>query len=351
MVTQTNLMDELSTAIHTYLTTAPTSNFLQRPVEMLDHWEGSNNLLWRVNCVGQEAVVKLYLDAGQARGRRQFDGQQLFSPLGVAPQPLWFDRYPAGLSRQVLVYRWAPGELLDANNAAQLSTLAQSVAQVHRHPVSDVRRFCPHPVNLDYFWRVLEGGMPTLQRWLGEQGATALQTLLAQLVDTTGALVQAALPLWANTPPTPVHGDLKLENCLHSFGAAVLLDWEMFGLGDPSYEVATFLNLSNQMLDAEQQTDWLQSYLALVEQPGLDARIALYRRVLPLQAVIFLLDGLRQHAREDVALMQQNQDFLAATLVAAIQQCADSLQVALGDVAPPVAALLTRLAQLTAEAG
>ncbi|MCE7985338.1 MAG: aminoglycoside phosphotransferase family protein [Caldilinea sp. CFX5] len=344
-------MDELTTAIHTYLTTAPISNFLQRDVAMLEHWEGSNNLLWRVNSGGQEAVVKLYLDAGQARGRRQFDGQQLFSPLGLAPPPLWFDRYPAGLSRQVLVYRWAPGDLLNPADATQLLALAQSVAQVHNYPLTDVRRFCPNPVNLDYFWKVWQGGLPTLYRWLAAQGAAALQAILAQLAAAGDLLVQAALPLWANTPATPVHGDLKLENCLNSFGAALLLDWEMFGLGDPSYEVATFLNLSNQVLDGGQQADWLESYLALVAQPGLDSRIAVYRRLLPLQAVTFLLDGLRQHAGEDIALLQQNQAFLAATLAAAIQQCVAALQCPVGDVTTPVDALLVQLAQPTTEAG
>lgn len=344
-------MDELTTAVHTYLTTAPTSNFLQRDVAMLAQWEGSNNLLWRVKSSGQEAVVKLYLDAGQARGRRQLDGQQLFSPLGLAPQPLWFDRYPAGLSRQVFIYRWAPGELIDPNYATQLLALAQTLAQLHNHPLTEVRRFCPNPVNLDYFWRVLYGGLPTLYRWLAAQGAGPLQTLLSQLVAAAEPLVTAALPLWTNTPPTPVHGDLKLENCLHSFGMAVLLDWEMFGLGDPAYEVATFLNLSNQALAAEQQADWLQSYLALVEQPGLADRIAVYRRILPLQAVSYLLDGLRQHMGEDRALIQQNQEFLAATLVAAIQQCADSLQHPSDDVTTPVNQFLTRLAQQPVEAG
>lgn len=344
-------MDELTTAVHTYLTTAPTSNFLQRDVAMLAQWEGSNNLLWRVKSSGQDAVVKLYLDAGQARGRRQFDGQQLFSPLGLAPQPLWFDRYPAGLSRQVFIYRWAPGELIDPNDATQLLALAQTLAQLHNHPLTDVRRFCPNPVNLDYFWKVWQGGLPVLHRWLVAHRATPIQTLLAQLADAGDLLVQAALPLWANTPPTPVHGDLKLENCLNSFGMALLLDWEMFGLGDPAYEVATFLHLSNQDLDAGQQADWLESYLTLVAQPGLDARIALYRRLLPLQAVTFLLDGLRQHAGEDVALVQQNQTFLAATLVAAIQQSADSLQLPLGDVSIPVNDFLRQLIQQPGEAG
>jgi hypothetical protein len=60
---------------------------------------------------------------------------------------------------------------------------------------------------------------------------------------------------------------------------------------------------------------------------------------------------LRQHAGEDVALVQQNQTFLAATLVAAIQQSADSLQLLLGDVSTPVNEFLSRLAQQPGEAG
>ncbi len=62
---------ELTPSIHRYLTAAPTSHFLGQPVEMVDAWEGRDNLLWRVHCRGQEAVLKLYLDAGQARSRRQ----------------------------------------------------------------------------------------------------------------------------------------------------------------------------------------------------------------------------------------------------------------------------------------
>jgi hypothetical protein len=163
---------------------------------MLDAWEGSSNLLWRVNSGGQEAVVKLYLDAGQARGRRQFDGQQMFSPLGLAPQPLWFDRYPAGLARQVLVYAWAPGIALEVTNAAHLAALAQSIAQVHSGDPTDVRRFCPNPLNLDYLWRVMHGGLGLIEQWLVTQKANALQRYFAAIAANANALVEAALPLW-----------------------------------------------------------------------------------------------------------------------------------------------------------
>ncbi len=103
-------MTDLTQAVHTYLTTAPTSQFVGAEVEIRSHWQGADNLLWHVVAPRGEAVLKLFLDAGQARSRRQFDGQQLFGPLGLAPQPLWVDRYPEGLSRQVLVYRWVNGD-------------------------------------------------------------------------------------------------------------------------------------------------------------------------------------------------------------------------------------------------
>lgn len=321
-------MNDLTDTIHGYLTTAPTSNFLQRPVEMLDAWEGSSNLLWRVTSSGQEAVVKLYLDAGQARGRRQFDGQQLFAQRGVAPQPLWFDRYPAGLARQVLVYRWAPGEPLAATNAAHLAALAQSIAQVHSGDPADVRRFCPNPLNLDYLWRVTHGGLGMIEQWLTAQKASVLQRYVATLAANANTLVAAALPLWQHTPPTPVHGDLKLENGIDSFGTALLLDWEMFGLGDPAYEIASFLQTLQADLDAEAQAAWLQSYFATFEQPGLAQRIGVYQRILPFQTVCYLLHGLRQQPPAERPLLRANQAALATTLASAFTQAAVALHVA-----------------------
>lgn len=338
-------MNDLTTNIHTYLTTGPTSNFLQREVEILAHWEGSSNLLWRVTSGGQEAVVKLYLDAGQARGRRQFDGQQMFSPLGVAPQPLWFDRYPAGLARQVLVYAWAPGETLTVTNTTHLAALAQSIAHVHSGEPTEVRRFCPNPLNLDYLWRVMHGGLGAIEQWLAGHNAASLQRYFAAIAANANALVEAALPLWQNTPPTPVHGDLKLENAIDSFGAAVLIDWEMFGLGDPAYEIASFLQTVQADLGVEAQDEWLQSYLATFDQPGLAQRIGVYRRLLPFQAVCYLLHGLRQQPLADHAALRENQPFLAATLATAFQQAAVALHVAPEAIDEPVEVLLNTFLQ------
>ena len=324
-------MAELTQDIHSYLTTSPGSHYLNRPVAMVAQWEGTANLLWQVECGGQEAVVKYYLDAGQARGRREFDGQERFSRLGIAPRPLWFDRYPTGLSRQVLVYQWLPGDALVQPTAAQLLGLANAVAQVHSGDPTEVRRFSPNPVNLDYLWQVLAGGLPGLQQWLLAQGATALATALLDLTDAAAQLIAAALPLWQGVAPTPIHGDLKLENALDNFGTIVLLDWEQFGLGDAAYDVATFLQMSQAVLDEAAQGLWLESYLSTFDQPGLAARVGVYSQILPLQSLTYLLHGLRQSTGVEQTVIQENRQFFRETLLATWQQCAAGLGIATPD--------------------
>lgn len=318
-------MNELTQDVHTYLTTSPGSNFLNREVTMLAMWEGTSNLLWRVESGGQEAVVKYYQDAGQARGRRQLDGQERFYPLGIAPRPLWFDRYPTGLSRQVLVYEWQPGEPLEAPDEAQLMRFAQAVAQVHSGDPAEVRRFSPNPINLDYLWNVLHGGMSALQQWLHEREVPQIVDLLQRLDANAQALVEAALPLWQGVAPTPVHGDLKLENTVDSFGTLVLLDWELFGLGDAAYDVAGFLEMSQTELDEERRALWLESYLATFDQPNLAQRIGVYGRILPLQSLSYLLHGLRRSTPEEASAIRENQAFFQATVAAAIAQATAAL--------------------------
>ncbi len=324
-------MADLTQEIHSYLTTSPGSHYLNRPVTMVAHWAGTDNLLWQVDCGGQEAVVKYYLDAGQARGRRQFDGQERFSPLGIAPRPLWFDRYPTGLSRQVLVYQWLPGNVFAQPTAGQLVGLASAVAQVHSGDPTEVRRFSPNPVNLDYLWQVLAGGLPGLQQWLLAQQATELSAALLALTDNAAQLIAEVLPLWQGVAPTPIHGDLKLENVIDSFGTVVLLDWEQFGLGDAAYDVATFLQMSQAVLNEEAQELWLESYLASFDQPGLMERIGVYSRILPLQSLTYLLHGLRQSTGSELLTIQENRQFFRETLLATWRQSAAGLGIATPD--------------------
>ena len=284
----------LTAAVHSYLTSAHASDFCGQPVTMLAHWQGSEHLLWRVECHGHEAVVKLYMDAGQVRSRRQFDGQQMGARLGIAPTPHWSDREPEGVPRPLLVYDRLDGAQPALGMREQRLALAQVAAQVHTADPDELRRFSPRPVNLDYFWRVLAGGFGPLQAWLHELGALATARLHAELADGGARLVERALPHWSGVLPAPIHGDLLAENVVVAGGVPVLLDWELFGLGDPALEVARFLQDLRAQVTPEEAEDWLESYLLAADLPSLAARIAAYRRLLPFQQLSFLLDGLRQ---------------------------------------------------------
>jgi aminoglycoside phosphotransferase (APT) family kinase protein len=315
-----------------YLTEAPASGFAGQAVEIVDHWQGSANLLWHVEARGQEAVLKFYLDAGQVRSRRQYDGQALFAPYGLAPQPLWLDRIPETLPRSVMVYRWAEGEPFDAGDRYQWQGLAQVLAEVHSAPVDDMQRFSPRPVNLSYFWSVLGPSLPPLQNWLASQRLVRLADLVGHLHRGGQQAVDTALPLWGQAP-VAVHGDLRLENVLNSFGAVVLLDWEMFGLGDPALEVARFLRDQQQSVSPEILEDWLERYLERLGDPTAQQRIEVYRRqLLPLQDAAYLLSGGMKLTADDrhSPELQESAEFLTTTLHQALAQAA--LALSAGDI-------------------
>ena len=288
------MTDNLTAAIHTYLSTAPASGFAGQDVRVVDAWRGEDNLLWRVTANGQEAVVKLFLDAGQARGRRQFDGQRVFAPLGLAPEPLWFDRYPDGLARQVLVYRWAAGRDADTGNLDDLAALAAGAAAIHNHDANTVRRISPHAINLNYCWRILAGGLTPALRWLEEAGSPRMADLVRAMETRASALVADTSPLWQDSLLMPIHGDLRLEHALIQGSRVRLLDWELFGLGDPALEIATFLHRERALPGSAHHKHFLASYLAHRDDATLAARIAVYGRILPLSDLAFLINGVRK---------------------------------------------------------
>jgi thiamine kinase-like enzyme len=316
---------DLTAQIHQYLTTAPASLFAQQEMQILDHWAGDANLLWRVATPNQQAVVKLFLDAGQARSRRQFDGHQLFAPQGLAPQPLWADRYPHGLSRQLIVYKWIDGEALTPADPSALSAWAEAIATLHNAPADEVRRFSPHPLNLDFYWRIEQASIAQIEKWLAPTGL-ALHNRFQEVADATGVLVRENLPLWTTASPTLVHGDLTAAHTLVERGRVLLLDWEMFGLGDPALDVARLLQHEAQTLNADQVDTFLDRYLEMSEQPNLGTRITLFQRLLAVHNVIYLLVGLQQNSTTSMDTeLRAALPFFQTTLSTAILHAAAAL--------------------------
>ena len=303
--------------ILTYLTTSPTSAFGGQPVEIVRHWAGEANLLWRFTSRGQEGVLKLYLDAGQVRSRREYDGQTLFAPYGLAPQPLWLDRIPEALPRSVTIYRWVEGEPFDAADEEQWRALGQTVAQVHSAPVEGLDRFSPHPASLSYFWSVLGPSLPLLQMSLANRRLLRLSDLVRRLHARAQEIVDASLPLW-EAAPVAVHGDLRPENVLNCFGTPLLLDWEMFGLGDGALDAARFLHAQRHAAEPALLDGWLAEYLDALGDPAAAARVDVYRRgLLPLQDAAYLLNGGVKLSPEERQAPELRED--APLLAAALQ--------------------------------
>lgn len=283
-----------------YLTEDATSQFAGQSVTIRDRWQGRDNLLWRFEAGNQEAVLKLYLEAGQVRADRQFNGQERFAPWGLAPRPLWQERQPETLPRPILVYEWSDGEALEVTNLDHTDALVDAVVQIHQEGAGEYGRFSPHPVNLAYFWRVLSGSRQPLHQWLKTQ-APALDTWLAHLWSAVEPWMETALPITGETAPTLVHGELMIENILFQRGQALLLDWEFFGIGDPAQEVARFLFYHANQIDDAVRERWLQRYLARMDDDSLAMRVDLYQRLLPLQSLTFLLNGIQRELIENPA--------------------------------------------------
>jgi aminoglycoside phosphotransferase (APT) family kinase protein len=336
-------MTDLTTTLHTYLTRAPASLFAGSAVEIVDAWEGDDHLLWRVAAQGQDAVVKLFMDAGQARSRRQFDGHQVFAPRGLAPQPRWADRYPEGLARQVIVYSWAAGEPVNPNDWPDLEGWADAVARLHAVELDEVRRFSPHPVNLDYYWRIEAASLDQIRQWLAPE--SALGDFLTQVQVRAERAINAGLDHWRAARPAAVHGDLRIAHSLVDRGSVVFLDWELFGLGDAALDVAGLLHRERRSMGTDRQRHWLDVYLRTSDQPDLEARIELYRQLLTLHDVVFLLIGLEQQGtagvnEELVAALP----FLSQTLYQALHATAATFGVPLPDTtAVDLTAIFARL--------
>lgn len=324
---------DLDEIVLRYLTEAPASHFYGLAVAITAMWQGSDNVLYRVRAAGLrgseiDAVVKLYPDAGYVRGRRQYDAQMTFHPLGLAPRPLWFDKEPENLAWQVLVYPWAEGDTPTGAEPGLLAALARAAAAVHSGDADTLSRYAPHAMSLQSWWQVQGQSVNALARRLS---GTSLERPFAALAGGAAQAVAAALPLWAGAGLVPVHGDLLLENVLaQGDGRVLLLDWEMSGLGDPALEAARFL--AQTPLDAPGWQDaWLADYLSAFDRPGLAERIAAYRALLPFEWLCRLLDGLHRMHEDDVEPLTDAERADLRTLVAAVwERAADAL-----DVQPP----------------
>jgi aminoglycoside phosphotransferase (APT) family kinase protein len=311
-----------------YLGEAEKSLFAGEEIAIVERWQGRDNLLWRFRAAGQEGVLKLFMEAGQVRADRQFSGQERFAPWGLAPRPLWQERQPETLPRPLLVYEWIEGDAFDPIDPGGWEALVETVVRIHTDEPGDYGRFSPHPINLSYFWRVWQGSREPLATWMRERGVDPLGAIFAEIWDAAEGMMAAALPVFGETAPTLIHGDLVAEHLLLHRGQALLLDWELFGLGDPAQDVARLLFFNGQLMDPFTEERWLDRYLARLDEPGLESRIEIYRRILPFQSLTTLLTGIGREIAtnpDQIDELEESRPFLVETMATALVHAAGSL--------------------------
>ncbi len=283
-----------------WLAHAPASPVHGQAVRLADTLAGDSNALWKVETGAENLVLKMFLDAGQARGRRQYNIQTLAWRADLAPEPLVFDRYPEGLARQVLVYRWCPGCPVDVRDPDHREALAQSLGRLHRlAPTSDTR-LSPHPINAAYQWNLIEGSLRRLERWRLEQPRDALNAALAAVMQEASRQLPASVTdLEGSAPAAVVHGELYAEHCLMYDGRVRMVDWELAGIGDPARECAHVMLHMLRNLTADDRRAWQDRYLSEAGRTDLAPRLELYARLLPLEGLLnlaLLLTGRRPTA-------------------------------------------------------
>jgi hypothetical protein len=188
-----------------------------------------------------------------------------------------------------------------------------------------VRRVSPHPLNLDFYWRIEQGSIAQITNWLAPSGL-ALTSHFLRLALTLEKFVHASLPLWTLAQPTPVHGDLSLQHTRIDRGRVLLLDWEMFGLGDPALDVARLLQREAQTLEEDEIEDWLERYTQTLDQPAIRQRIDVFRRLLEVHNVIYLLIGLQQNTAGPIDTeLRDALTFIQSALTAAFDNAAGAL--------------------------
>ncbi len=279
----------LTADVVTYLQDSSQSPLYGKTVESVQALSGDQNALWRVLSGEQDVVLKMFLDAGQARGRRQFNNQEAAASRGVAPQPISFERYPTGLSRQIMLYHWDSGILLDPLATEHRRQLAFALAEVHSQDTVGHARLSPHPVSPDYQWNLMQGSHRQVNSWLTSQSPDELTVALRHVLSASQSQVKAELEETSPALPALVHGDVYPEHCLVGKQGLRFVDWELAGLGDPAREVAhVLIHVLRGVPDLARQS-WQDQYLELMSEPSLSGRIRLYEMMLPVAAFMDLL--------------------------------------------------------------
>jgi hypothetical protein len=242
---------------------------------------------FRVAWGTSSAVLKLYgepedsspLVRAKYRAAAEAEGLRIFAPVGLAPNLLWQGTLPGANGPRAALISVVQGENVDGGvlSEQQITSIVAALKEIHGETTAS-RLVSSTPRNLEAWWAraheayrelpgIGEGSMP-------ESARDALDTLLHAI----SADAQAHKRYWQSAPLAPVQGSPGFDNLRLHDQRPVFIDWECFGMGDTSLEVATWAGLVGLRSGGEARDRFVSEYLEGNEDELLPARIKIYRR-------------------------------------------------------------------------
>lgn len=270
--------------------------------------------VYSVTWDGAQAVLKLYGEPEDAsplmrakyRATAEAEALRLFAPGGLAPELIWHGTLPGEGRQQAALISDIKGQPLGtlgtlALSHEQIRSLVSALKEIHGEQ-SERRLVSSTPRNLDAWWARAHEAYRDLPGAVVNPMPESARDVLDSIVHPIAADAQAHKRFWHSAPLTSVQGSPGLNNVRFGEPRPVFVDWECFGMGDLSLEVATWAGLVELWSGPHARSTFLSEYLSGNEDELLPARIAIYRRfwafgyVLPLLANVKVGGGLESKA-------------------------------------------------------
>jgi thiamine kinase-like enzyme len=286
--------------------------FAASPPEVLSTTQEEDYTLFTVTSSDTILAVKHYFERerkqkppirpAKDRARAESLALKTYSSRAIAPKLLWSGDAPAHVGGCIAIYP-SPQGISAARrqlDGKEIELYASALRTVHSDPV-DLKLLSPRPRDLDAWWLQAHELYRDIPPDLLHALPPTIEDLLARLTQTVAADSHAHKRFWQGAALTPVHGAPFSHNLLLSDSATTLVDWQLFGLGDPAYEIAAtscILAASAGPLAAD---TLVESYLSHTDDIMLERRIKIYRRVWQFGYVLQLLHSIWDTAQHGEA--------------------------------------------------
>jgi thiamine kinase-like enzyme len=292
-----------------WLSTLPP--FAESLPEVLSTTQAADYTLLTVKSTGANLTVKHYFERerkqeqpiarpAKDRARAETLALETYASSGITPELLWSGDAPAHIGGFIVIYHSPQGVSATQRRLddKEIELYANALKAIHSKPL-DLKLRSPRPRNLDAWWfqtHELYRDMPTdLLHELPDH----IEDLLARLTQTVAADSHAHKRFWQDATLTPVHGTPFPHNLLFPGGTATLVDWQLFGLGDPAYEVASTSCMLAESSGPSSADKLAERYLAHTDDIMLGRRVKIYRRVWQFGYVLQLLGSFWTSTQHD----------------------------------------------------